>query len=235
MNMGGDMHRVLIAIVLILLSSNSISGIKLNATRVVYNEEKNDSIVTIISTDDDVNPYLIRAYIESINGGEQDVFVVTPPLFRLEPRKSHNIKLLNINGNTLPNDRESVFWLNVKAIPPLQDTKQNNINLTFKNKIKVFYRPLSLSRESDVESRFGSVSFEIVNNSLIVSNLSRYYLSFYDLNIGDYKVDTFMKMVPPLGTQEYELKQKINHNKTVSWQWINDFGSPSTVSTSYIK
>jgi chaperone protein EcpD len=45
----------------------------------------------------------------------------------------------------VPQDRESVFWLNVLEIPPKPVGKANHIQLTVRSRLKLFYRPAGLA------------------------------------------------------------------------------------------
>jgi P pilus assembly chaperone PapD len=49
-------------------------------------------------------------------------------------------------GGSLPEDRESVFWLNVKSIPATDDSVPHNnvLQVVVKSRLKLFYRPAGL-------------------------------------------------------------------------------------------
>ncbi|MCV5656029.1 fimbria/pilus periplasmic chaperone, partial [Escherichia coli] len=51
-------------------------------------------------------------------------------------------------SSVLPKDRESVFWFNVLEVPPKPDaataTNQSLLQLAFRTRIKLFYRPEGL-------------------------------------------------------------------------------------------
>lgn len=57
-------------------------------------------------------------------------FIITPPLFKLDPDKNNVLRIVNIE-DTLPKDRESVYWINVKA---------RFLRKVLKMKIKTSYR-----------------------------------------------------------------------------------------------
>lgn len=50
-------------------------------------------------------------------------------------------------GEPLPADRESLFWMNVKAIPSLDEklANENTLQIAIQSRIKLFYRPSGLS------------------------------------------------------------------------------------------
>ncbi|EDY1997700.1 fimbria/pilus periplasmic chaperone [Salmonella enterica subsp. diarizonae] len=43
---------------------------------------------------------------------------VTPPIFRLNQDEQTRIRVILTNKSEIPKDREKMFWLCVKAIPP---------------------------------------------------------------------------------------------------------------------
>ena len=83
----------------------------------------------------------------------------------------------------LPGDRESVFFLNVLDIPPKPENiqNQNTVQLAIKSRIKMFYRPASLT--GTLDNATGKLTliasgkqFRIVNDSpfhITVANISR--------------------------------------------------------------
>ncbi len=50
-------------------------------------------------------------------------FVITPPLFSMQGKKN-TLRIINATNHQLPGDRESLFWVNVKAIPPWKKTRE---------------------------------------------------------------------------------------------------------------
>ncbi|MCV5920354.1 fimbria/pilus periplasmic chaperone, partial [Escherichia coli] len=72
-------------------------------------------------------------------------FIITPPLFKLDPEKNNILRIVNITHG-LPQDRESVYWVNVKAIPSKSDDSENKnvLQIAVRTRIKLFYRPAGL-------------------------------------------------------------------------------------------
>ncbi len=52
--------------------------------------------------------------------------------------------------NALPQDRESLFYLNVREIPPKPD-KPNVLQLAMQSRIKLFYRPAAIVPETPAQ------------------------------------------------------------------------------------
>jgi P pilus assembly chaperone PapD len=93
----------------LLLSTTVQAGIVMGGTRVIYQEGKREASISVTNADVH-SPYLVQSWIE--NYAENDKgkvpFIVTPPLFRLDPEQE-NVLRINFIGADLPRDRESVF------------------------------------------------------------------------------------------------------------------------------
>jgi len=94
------------------------AGIVMGGTRVIYQEGKREAAISV-SNADSHSPYLVQSWVENYaeNNKSRVPFIVTPPLFRLDPEQQ-NVLRINFIGATLPADRESVFCLNLKSIAP---------------------------------------------------------------------------------------------------------------------
>ena len=59
----------------------------------------------------------------------------------------NTLRIINATNHQLPGDRESLFWVNVKAIPAMEkDQKnENTLQLAIISRIKMFYRPTHLA------------------------------------------------------------------------------------------
>ncbi len=112
----------------------------------VYPAAKREVTIHIRNPSD--TPSLVQAWLDAgdphAKPGESKVpFVMTPPLFRLDPTKGQSLRLVYTH-DPLPEDRESLFWLNVLDIPPRAATNPdlpNQLDLAFKHRMKVFFRP----------------------------------------------------------------------------------------------
>ncbi|WP_170692593.1 molecular chaperone, partial [Escherichia coli] len=91
--------------------------------------------------------YLIQSWVDdSKTEKKSQDFVITPPLFMLPTRKEASLRIMFLGKTNLPTDRETLYWMNVKAIPPTDEknTQKNTLQLALQNKIKLFYRPENL-------------------------------------------------------------------------------------------
>ncbi|WP_342310510.1 fimbria/pilus periplasmic chaperone [Burkholderia pyrrocinia] len=68
-------------------------------------------------------------------------FAVTPPVARIDSSKGHVEN--HLSRRALPQDRESVVWINVLKVPPKpaindSDADANRLELVFRSRIKLF-------------------------------------------------------------------------------------------------
>jgi P pilus assembly chaperone PapD len=126
------------------------ASITVGGTRLIYNGAENEASLPVSNSKDAV-PYLIQSWIElSENSKEQVPFIVTPPLFRLDGGHENTLRVIYTGETSLPENRESVFWLNVKSIPSMTRSDENRLLIAVKTRMKLFYRPAALASENAV-------------------------------------------------------------------------------------
>ncbi|STI86148.1 periplasmic pilus chaperone family protein [Escherichia coli] len=87
----------------------------------------------------------------------------------MQGKKENTLRIINATNHQLPGDRESLFWVNVKAIPAMEkDQKnENTLQLAIISRIKMFYRPTNLAMAPEERQQcFGFVA--AVANSLLL-------------------------------------------------------------------
>ncbi|WP_332624467.1 molecular chaperone [Klebsiella grimontii] len=214
------------------------SGFGINATRLIYPEEASSINVTVRNTLIR-EPYLVQTAVS----GKQDAhtaapFTVTPPLFRLEPQSTNQLRIA-FTGQSLPGDQESVFYLHATAIPastqldPAQQHNDVQAQLRFGvgNIIKLFYRPANLSGSSTAAQ--GGLQFSRVAGGLKVTNPSPYFVSLADLTVNGQQLalDTpAALMLSPFGNHIWPVKTPLATGKQIQWQTINDTGGTDAFS-----
>lgn len=208
-------------------------GISFYVLRVIYPEIAIKG-VTIKADNKTDSPYLFQSFIRPVDSTTGDVdlndnglsempFIVTPPLTRIEPLQTLNLRIRR-TGLTLPSDRESVFYISMKAIPAMDNSsKSGAVIMTVVTNMKIFYRPKGIENKtvSDVASE---LKFSIDEGFLIAKNPSPYWLTFSTLKVGGQVIDKKMlrKMVPPFGSQKYSLPKEAKGD--ISWTLIDEDG-----------
>lgn len=228
-------RKILLAAIFCACANLAQAGVVVGGTRVVYDAGKREMSLSVKNPDK--IPYLIQSWTDADGptgentGSPKPPFVVTPPLFRLDPGNENLLRIIR-TGGSLPEDRETVYWMNVKSIPASSSSDRNVLQISVKTRIKMFYRPSGLSNRP--EESYKTVSFRRQGNKLQVTNPSPYYISFFSLKVGNLPITTTNVMVPPKGSATYPMPSTASGSQ-VSWQAINDFGGSSVVMNSQLQ
>lgn len=205
-------------------SAYAAGGIAMSATRVIYQADKKEASLTV-SNRNDKEAFLIQAWAEDVSGNKKTPFVITPPLFRLDPAKDNVLRIVHL-GAPLPQDRESVYWINVKAIPSTSEASQskNVLQIAVRTRLKLFYRPVGLP--GNANDAYRQLTFTRQGNQVVIHNPTPYTLSFDHLAF-DGRDAGRVPMVPAKGQVSQPLPAGMQSAATVTYSVINDFGASS--------
>ncbi|ENI3490166.1 fimbria/pilus periplasmic chaperone, partial [Salmonella enterica] len=94
-------------------------GFYLGQTRVVFPSDKR-SVSLQVTNQDAKKDWLLRSWVSQYDDKNKSSipFIITPPLYRLDGNNSIQLRINAVDVSKLPTDRESVFRINVMAIPP---------------------------------------------------------------------------------------------------------------------
>lgn len=200
------------------LSAAYAGGVGLGTTRMIYTGATNQSMLQVRNTHTD-SAFLIQSWIENVKGERSNDFVITPPLYVLKPGTESIIKIM-FNGKPLPQDRETLYWMTVKAIPQqTQKSPGNSLQFASANRIKVFYRPEGIG--SDTGEAWKKITGEYRAGKVTLTNPTPYYLTTINVKIDGRPVQPVM--VPPKFA--VTLAETFSQAKTLSYQSINDYGA----------
>lgn len=223
---------------LLFVTTVARAEVMISGTRVIYDEKQREAVVKVSNTGN--MPVLLQAWIDTgdANARPEAIkvpFNVTPPVIRLDPKRDQTIRLFR-TGSGLAADRETLFWFNLLEIPP-KPTKsasgeENKLQLAFRTRIKMFYRPEGLAMSS--EQAIKNLTFSLKGNQLVIKNSSPYYISFRKLEFRIAKDKPILaslsqlnnKMVAPFGELGLSVSAKgsINNTAQVFYSIINDQG-----------
>lgn len=210
------------------ISHSAIAGgIVVGATRVIYEASKKEAALTI-KNNSTTSPFLLQSWVDNGDGKTRAPFMVTPPLFRIEPNEDHELRITK-TGN-LPDDRESLFYLNIRAIPPSSPEVVNTLKLVVKTRIKLFYRPKKLL--ADAQTAYQQLKFHLAGDQLVVENPTPLYLVFDSLDVGATRIQS-ADMLAPFASQRFALPTK-ETGREVSWRVINDYGGVTKPETRHL-
>ena len=115
-----------------LLCANSMASVVITGTRVVYPLNAKDVSVRLNNTG--TFPSLVQAWIDdgNISASPESIsvpFILSPPMFRINPAQAQTLRLVYTGEGKAPRDRETVYWLNVLEIPPKPDASAGDNTL----------------------------------------------------------------------------------------------------------
>lgn len=212
------------------------ASVVIAGTRVIYHAK--DSEQTIKLTNNGDSPALTQIWLDKgdPNAAPSSIdvpFVISPPFARIDQGKGQTLRIL-YTGEPLPQDRESVFWLNVLEVPPKPAAHEANANLlqmAIRSRIKLFFRPVGL--KDDAGDAPAKINWRVVETggraALEAHNPTSYHVSFSSLElIGGDKAARFEDggMVAPGETRDFPLSGDVFHGAgaKVRYHAINDFG-----------
>ena len=124
---------------------------------------------------------------------------------------------------SLPDDRESVFWLNIKNIPPSAETKAtNSLEIAVK-------RVSSCSGDQQISALFPEdaapkVKWRREGRNLIAENPNPIHISVMDVIVDGH--DVALNMIRPFETLTLPLPAN-SAGGQMTWRFINDYGAVS--------
>ncbi len=237
-------HRSIKCMALVAVLSGTAlahASVVINNTRIIY--PQNDKEVTVRLESKNQAPVLIQAWLDS--GDEHSTpdlagipFVATPPIFRMEPGKQQVVRLA-YTGEQLPTEQESLFWFNLLEVPaqPQGGQQGNQLQLAFRSRIKLFFRPPNLPY--GVEDAPGKLQWRRAASEqgqiLEVYNPTPYHVTFEQIDVLESQQRHARKaaksgaqnMVAPGARNRFELpdlKAPPGSAATVEFQTLDDFG-----------
>ncbi|OLL28249.1 fimbrial protein [Burkholderia sp. SRS-W-2-2016] len=198
-------------------------------TRLVYDEGVQSASVTVTNKSDKL-PYLIQSWIEDEKGNKVTTpFMVLPPLQRIEANDRNILRIVMAPGNALPADRESVFYLNIREIPPKSD-EVNALQLALQSKLKLFYRPKAVQpKRGDDPTLPMTMKIDAATHKLTFDNSTPLHVTIAEMHAGENKtpVDFDAVMVEPMSQTSVPFKQPMPTTLYVSH--MNDYGGQTEV------
>lgn len=221
----------------LLAGQEARAGVQVGGTRIVYPAGAKSVSIPVMNNGDD-RPYLVIIDVTKQPEGGPAPFIASPPLFRLE-RGAENIIRITKTGESLPADRESLFWFSARGTPASDTPVGTVMKADYSNNlkaavsagvgvfVKLFYRPAGLPVRW--EAGMAGLKVSRTPKGLHLSNPSPYYMSFVSLQVGGKRVldqssgwknttlAPFSSMDIPAGT--------LPSGTAVSWGVLNDYGS----------
>lgn len=178
-------------------------GVYIYGTRVIYPAAQKEVTVQLMNQGD--RSALVQAWIDDGNTQTppeklQVPFLLTPPVVKVKANTGQQLKIKFTKAN-LPQDRESLYYLNVLDIPP-NDSSGNDTNklkFALQNRIKLIYRPSGLRGVN--KETFTQLHITRTGNSVNIENSSANWLTIPEINSAK-KINKETLMLAPHSSQK---------------------------------
>ncbi|HAI6831417.1 TPA: fimbrial chaperone [Escherichia coli] len=215
---------ILIGAVSLFQAGSTFAAFTVSGTRFIYEEGKKNISFEVSSSADDT--YGGQVWVDNVSQNHGVYMVPVPPFFRIAPKEKQIVRIMNLDGQLLPKDRESLFWLNIQEIPPKPKSDGNVLAVAVNTRVKLFYRPKTLSADrKGAEKRI-----QIVHrgNSTYLKNPTPYYFAITKIRVNGRDVvlssdeDRKLSMFSPF--EEIGVSKLPAGAKEVTVFSINDWG-----------
>ncbi|HHQ6612508.1 fimbrial biogenesis chaperone [Morganella morganii] len=218
--------RTGILIILLLCMQAGYAGVVINTTRMIYPGNQENAEIQLTNSGD--MPSLVQSWVDEgdINSSPETSsapFMVVPPVTRIAGGGGQQLKI-RVLTNSLPRDRESVFYLNVVDIPAKTATTGNTLQFALRTRIKLFYRPDDLSLPPDDVPE--QISVSLSGETLILKNPSPYYFTLSALVSGGDNTPSHIStvMLAPYSERRVAYTGQLSAGESVTLISINDKG-----------
>lgn len=162
------------SVILLLMLSATLcqASVVLNGTRIIIDGSKNEKTIQFTNAGD--QPALIQIQAVNPDANSTPPFVALPQIFRIAPVAGQTVKV-NVTEKNLPQDRESLFYLDYTELPSVKkgDEDKNKLYLVIKNRVKVIVRPGDL--DFSVDKVRQALSWRIQGHTILFKNASPFY------------------------------------------------------------
>lgn len=206
-------------ITLFLISGVSQAAVVMNASRIVM-EGISEKTVTFDNTSE--NPYIVQ--IESDNSEKPD-FIAMPPIFKIKEKGGQTVKI-KLSSRSLPQDKESLFFMNFTQIPGARKNEDNSnrLNIVISSRLKIIYRPKSVNAFTAKEEN--KISYRVQSGKLIVTNNSPNVISIREINNGKHVLAEKITLLPG---DNYSTLTNYRLSGPLRAVIINDYGMPLNI------
>ncbi len=236
-------NKIFLFVFLFMISTSLYASVIINGTRIIYNEKSKSKVVQLVN--ENKWPALVQVWLDKGDPNElpEDIktpFAITPPIFKMLPNAGQNLRLTYL-GDSLPKDRESIYYLNVLEIPPEKEdaieSNKNTMQIEIRSRIKLFFRPTGIGMPELLnEKLIFSFKKSTKGNALFIKNNSPWFITFQDVVIHDAsnKMKLEGKMVAPYSDVILNsdsgtgIPNAFINAKKISYSVINDYGGLDT-------
>ncbi len=225
----------------VLQMATAQAAVTVVGTRVHYPGEKSE--ISIRLENPGAMPTLVQAWID--DGDKKATpdtakvpFVIRPPIFRMDAGRAQVLRVSKVD-DSLPKDRESLFWFNVRDVPASagvgssSDPEGGTLHLIVRTRIKMFYRPKGVTAAGAIKAP-KQLQWRLQPSeagcALSAANDTPHYVNLNSIDSGRGPIAVGTGEIAPFDTVHYPLSvaQCASINAKVRFEYINDHGASHT-------
>ena len=132
--------RIVIALAALLTANNALAALALDATRYIY---KGDAqFISAIANNESEKVYGAQVWVDNIvEKDTRPTFIATPSFFKVDGKGKQVFRVMKVSDH-MPNDKESIYWLNLQEIP--QKREGSGLTMAIRTQVKLIYRPAAI-------------------------------------------------------------------------------------------
>lgn len=216
-----------------LINVPAYAGVVIGGTRVIYPAEQAEVQISLKNKDTNAR-YLVQSWVSNVVDDSKAPFIITPPIYKLEEDRRTLLHVVYTgDSHRLPQDRESLFIVNVKSVPaiPSEMRNKNTLQLALKTKIKLFWRPTGLKNDA-AKTAWEKLQFHRQGERVVVKNPTPFYITFGQFKYGGQEIpaprakevpSALSMMIAPFSEQAFSLPA--SGHGAITWTAINDYGA----------
>ncbi|MGF6916372.1 fimbrial biogenesis chaperone [Paraburkholderia sp. 40] len=229
-------YKVMLAATCAAQIGSACASVIMPSTRVIFDGNAREQSLQFSNQDD--GPSVMQVWVDSGNAQSTPdtadaPFLVTPPIFRIEPKAGQTVRLV-FTGKDLPQDRESVFYFNTLQIPSKNAAyaDQNQMLVMLRNRLKLFYRPAGI--EGSAQKAQQQLTFRIgkqgKSERVTANNPSSYYISLLDGSVtcGTHTATFAADMLAPHSEAGWSIKGECpleGATPSLKIKYVDDYGA----------
>lgn len=235
------LSKIILTSLLLLVINAAHSSVQVMATRIIFDEKDKEQIIRVNNMG--TSPSWTRVWLESDSNHNLDKintinledlpFVVYPPESMINAGKGKSFRIYDTDDTSknYARDRETLLWVNILDVPPLDDENENRniLSMAFKTKIKFFYRPDGLKSDPISAAEQVVWSAKKVGNKIKITgnNNNPYHVSMAKLSLvhGSERVELVGDMIKPFSSREFVFDTfPMTKNFKLAYTYISDLG-----------
>lgn len=132
--------KIVIALAALLTANNALAALALDATRYIYTGDV--QFISAIANNESEQAYGAQVWVDNIvEKDTRPTFIATPSFFKVDGKGRQVFRVMKVSEH-MPNDKESIYWLNLQEIPPKREG--SGLSMAIRTQVKLIYRPTAI-------------------------------------------------------------------------------------------